>query len=140
MVFCKHGSRCCTYARQVSRFDIHVTVLHANTECRRRFFWNENILWKENIQGHRVTVSLSGKDLIIDTEAVGRYLAQEGNEMPASEEWKCREWKGKELDILWFDKLDHAQVFDSRYNRAILVNVIREYSYMYTRPSNGRIT
>ncbi len=87
-----------------------------------------------------MTVSLSGKDLIVDSEAVGRYLAKEGDEMPASEEWKRLEWKGQGLDILWFEELDHAQVFDSRRNREILVNVIREYSLMKTRPqSNGQI-
>lgn len=119
---------------------MHLVVLHTDTECCRCFFWNENILWKEDIQGHRVTVSLSGKDLIVDTEAVGRYLAQDGNEMPESEEWKCREWKGKGLDILWFDELDHAQVFDSRHNCAILVSVMREYSCIQTRPSYGTVT
>ena len=40
----------------------------------RRFFWSENILWKEDIQNRRVTVVLSGKDLIVDTKAVKAYL------------------------------------------------------------------
>jgi pimeloyl-ACP methyl ester carboxylesterase len=40
----------------------------------RRFFWTENILWKKDIEGRNVTVGLSGRDLIVDTEAVGRYL------------------------------------------------------------------
>lgn len=87
-----------------------------------------------------MTVSLSGKDLIVDSEAVGRYLANEGDETTVSEEWKCLKWRGKGLDILWFEKLDHAQVFDSRQNCEILVNVVREYSLMKTRPqSNGQI-
>jgi pimeloyl-ACP methyl ester carboxylesterase len=41
----------------------------------RHFFWNENVLWKKDLGGRRVTVSLSGRDLIVDTEAVGRYLS-----------------------------------------------------------------
>ncbi len=40
----------------------------------RHFFWSENILWKEDLDGRNVTVSLSGKDLIVNTEAVGRYM------------------------------------------------------------------
>jgi pimeloyl-ACP methyl ester carboxylesterase len=40
----------------------------------RHFFWSENILWKEDLDGRNVTVSLSGKDLIVDTESVGRYM------------------------------------------------------------------
>ena len=94
----------------------------------RTFFWSENCLWKKDMEGHRLTVSLAGEDLIVDTEAVGRYLAQSGDDTPAAGEWKQREWKGKGLDILWFDDLDHAQVFDSRRNCEILVNVIRKYS------------
>jgi hypothetical protein len=41
----------------------------------RHFFWNENVLWKKDVGGRKVTVSLSGRDLIVDTEAVGRYLS-----------------------------------------------------------------
>jgi hypothetical protein len=43
----------------------------------RHFFWNENVLWKEDLEGRRTTVSLSGRDLIVDTEAVGRYLSDQ---------------------------------------------------------------
>ncbi|KAG4442097.1 hypothetical protein IFR05_002434 [Cadophora sp. M221] len=43
----------------------------------RHFFWNENVIWKKDMQGRRITVSLGGKDLIVNTEAVGRYLSEE---------------------------------------------------------------
>ncbi|PVH88146.1 hypothetical protein DL98DRAFT_479348 [Cadophora sp. DSE1049] len=43
----------------------------------RHFFWSENVLWKEDMKGRRLTVSLGGKDLIVNTEAVGRYLSEE---------------------------------------------------------------
>ncbi|KAI9875495.1 MAG: hypothetical protein M1830_008414 [Pleopsidium flavum] len=78
----------------------------------RRFFWSENILWKHDIEGHRVTVALSGKDLIVDSTAVRRYLTEE---------------KSAGLDVLWFKDLDHAQVFDSKRDRDILVGVVRKY-------------
>jgi pimeloyl-ACP methyl ester carboxylesterase len=41
----------------------------------RHFFWNENVLWKKDMGDRRVTVSLGGRDLIVNTEAVGRYLS-----------------------------------------------------------------
>ncbi|ATZ50766.1 hypothetical protein BCIN_06g02520 [Botrytis cinerea B05.10] len=41
----------------------------------RKFFWNENVLWKEDFEGRKVTASMAGRDLIVDTEAVGRYLS-----------------------------------------------------------------
>ena len=82
------------------------------------------------MDGRPVTVCLASRDLIVDTEAVGRYLAQESSGKPTTEEWKQRRWKGDGLDILWFDDLDHAQVFDSRQNYEILAQVVRHYSLM----------
>ena len=74
------------------------------------------------MQGRQVTVSLSGQDLIVDTVAVGRYLADAGGN------WTQQKWQGQGLDVLWFQHLDHAQVFDSRHNRKILTDVVRQYS------------
>ena len=82
------------------------------------------------MDGRQVTVSLASRDLIVDTQAVGRYLAQDANGKPTTEDWKHRKWKGKGLDILWFDDLDHAQVFDSKRNCEILAHVVRQYSLM----------
>ncbi|KAF2466178.1 alpha/beta-hydrolase [Lindgomyces ingoldianus] len=93
----------------------------------RRFFWSENILWKEDIQNHRVTVVLGGKDLIVNTEAVRAYLASNGSASPEKGTWKEGHWKGDKLDVLWFSELDHAQVFDKRSTRATLVDIVRAY-------------
>ena len=41
----------------------------------RHFFWNENVLWEKDMGGRKVTVSLGGRDLIVNTEAVGKYLS-----------------------------------------------------------------
>ncbi|KAL9131537.1 MAG: hypothetical protein Q9217_000551 [Psora testacea] len=92
----------------------------------RHFFWQENSLWKHDIKGRQVSVSLAGKDLIVDTEAVGHYLANDDDS--TSDRWKDQTWKGQGLDILWFEDLDHAQVFDSRANCQILANVVKSYS------------
>lgn len=139
----------------------------------RHFFWNENVLWKKDFGDRRVTVSLGGRDLIVNTEAVGTYLAlpperglsngdanghtnghasdsgilidiedhSEAEEPDSSQqagyvdeesladiqEWKTRPWKGRGIDILWFKDLDHAQVFDKRATRRILISAIRSY-------------
>lgn len=100
----------------------------------RRFFWCENILWKHDIQGKPVTVSLGGKDLIVDTHTVRDYLTGEEGEigMRSVRSEKQSDWKGAEgkkpaLDVLWFANLDHAQVFDSRKNRRRLVEVVMGY-------------
>lgn len=95
----------------------------------RHFFWSENILWKDEIQQRRVTVVLSGRDIIVDTETVGRYLS---GPTPDEGHWKHQQWRGQDLDILWFDHLDHAQVFDSEKHYGILIDVVRDYSLKKT--------
>ncbi|KFY16295.1 hypothetical protein V492_01442 [Pseudogymnoascus sp. VKM F-4246] len=111
----------------------------------RHFFWSENVLWKEDLEGRDVTVSLAGRDLIVNTQAVGQYLAdgsedadEEGDEevpemsedgdLLVQEGWKHRTWRGKGLDILWFDNLDHAQVFDTPTTRRPVLKAIRAYA------------
>ena len=117
----------------------------------RRFFWGENVMWKEDAEdlikeGRRVTVSLGGRDLIVNTEAVGGYLADSGTVRAEGtgkgsghakekeicvngkeDAWKDKEWKGDGLEVLWFDHLDHAQVFDTKATRARLVKVVWKY-------------
>lgn len=79
----------------------------------RHFFWRENILWKEELMTltsagarnedgtHKVTVCLAGKDIIVDAAAVAQYLSDDASSGRGG------------IDVLWFPKLDHAQVFDS---------------------------
>ena len=110
----------------------------ANT-LGRHFFWTDNILWKEDMRDRKVTVVLSGQDLIVNTEAVGRYLAEDvpGYERFLTEDessssqidtWKDLSWKGEGLDVLWFETLDHAQVFEKVRHYRRLVEVVRSYS------------
>ena len=93
-------------------------------------------MWKRDVMDRRVTVTLNGRDLISNTPAVGRYLMQnqelrvvdEGD--PSDVEWMNRQWTGEGIEVLWFEKLDHAQVFDSKSDRRKLVDVVRAYSIM----------
>ncbi|XP_014560332.1 hypothetical protein COCVIDRAFT_89394 [Bipolaris victoriae FI3] len=92
----------------------------------RHFFWAQNILWKEDLRGRDVTVSLGGRDLIVDTQTVGKYL---NNADLKSEDysWKDSEWKGHGMETIWWPTVDHAQVFERKDGRAKLVQVLREY-------------
>jgi pimeloyl-ACP methyl ester carboxylesterase len=120
----------------------------------RHFFWNENVLWKADLQNRNVTVSLAGRDLIVNTEAVARYLTspdskwtEQMDKYPAAatdndnrvgdgrSEFMDRKWVGRGIDVLWFDDLDHAQVFDTAATRRPLVRAIREYSLQGARAS-----
>lgn len=135
----------------------------------RHFFWSENVLWREDLEKFvterkgRCTVALASRDLIVDTETVGRYLIggnhgglghvtrrlQEGGREEKSkpngirqrhtrneqseivavgDEWKKKEWKGRGIEVMWFEDIDHAQVFDTLQTREELINVLDEYS------------
>jgi pimeloyl-ACP methyl ester carboxylesterase len=107
----------------------------------RRFSWIDNIIWKEDLgikaeqdqqDGRNVTVVLSGKDLIVDTETVGQYLmgSSKGQTSDkAARPWKSRPWIGHGLELLWFEQLDHAQVFDFENTRRPVIRTISAYSF-----------
>lgn len=84
----------------------------------RYFFWAQNILFKEDLKGHRVGVVLSGRDQIVDAEQVRRYLTDE--------EGPSARWESKDgmLDVLWYPPLDHAQVLDTPERREPMVAVL----------------
>jgi pimeloyl-ACP methyl ester carboxylesterase len=170
----------------------------------RHFFWSENVIWADDLRGRDVTVSLAGRDLIVNTAAVSRYLAGEvdrqrgesgrgpkGALASPSEEnllvdvaagdvdevgdvksgglegsgaepdaaaaesdvsavvatapapasatdedtvpastvpWKAPPWKPHGLSLLYFETLDHAQVFDKASTRRPLAQACRVYS------------
>ncbi|KAM0330525.1 hypothetical protein ACHAQA_003472 [Verticillium albo-atrum] len=91
----------------------------------RRFFWAENILWKEDIQGHPTTVVLSGRDSIINTTAIGAYLTGAQGWKLDTTGWEDGVWKGDMLEVRWFPELDHGQAFDTKKTRRKLVDVVR---------------
>lgn len=93
----------------------------------RRFIWSDNALWKEDIQGHRVAVLLAGRDAIVDTKAVGAYLTGADDWSLETESWENGVWKGDGLDVLWFQDLDHGEVFSGRRARKRLVDIVRRF-------------
>lgn len=98
----------------------------------RRFFWTENILWKEELSGKRVTAVLAEKDIIVDTNEVGRYLTRDEDVTALMDKrddgWKEKEWTGGTgLEILWLENCDHAQEFYKPRERRKLVEVLLEY-------------
>ena len=48
----------------------------------RHFFWSDNILWKEDLEGRKVGVVLSADDQIVNAREVWRYLTGEKDEEP----------------------------------------------------------
>ncbi|KAG5929777.1 hypothetical protein E4U42_004590 [Claviceps africana] len=117
----------------------------------RHFFWRDNILWREDLFAkppanelqadertpwtrRKVAVSLSGRDLIVDTASVATYLTSKPRFIMtdgAMGEIGEPEKEGKvsldEVDVLIFPNLDHAQSFDWKYARDRIVQLIHAY-------------
>ncbi|KAK1752981.1 hypothetical protein QBC47DRAFT_387488 [Echria macrotheca] len=107
----------------------------------RYFFWRENIIWREelvNIGGkaggkRKAAACLSGKDLIVDTRTVARYLATEGDfaDVPDKDVFdvgRFQDFVGPAgVEILWFPEMDHAQVFENRNESSRVVELVRRY-------------
>jgi hypothetical protein len=102
----------------------------------RTFFWSENILWKEEISDKRVSVFLGGRDLIVDTREVARYLTglygnaeedweEDGSWNGGGDEWAALDGK---LKVVWGEELDHAQIFDSKKRLPGLVDEVLRHS------------
>ncbi|EPS40897.1 hypothetical protein H072_5204 [Dactylellina haptotyla CBS 200.50] len=125
----------------------------AHTLCRR-FFWAENILWKEDLQGRDVVVYLGERDLIVDTASVKKYLTGdwdcerqdgEGGVITTAEFSKAGAWeetdeRGGKLKVVWCEGLDHAQVFDEKVWYTRLVGDIAESSTLGVGDGEGNGT
>ena len=77
----------------------------------RHFFWNENVLWKKDLGGRKLTVSLGGKDLIVNTEAVGRYLS----DIPSKSETRYGNSSDNDALIGFDDTKDYGETKMSSY-------------------------
>ncbi|QPH01371.1 hypothetical protein C2857_005571 [Epichloe festucae Fl1] len=94
----------------------------------RRFFWADNALWKEDLQGHRVGVVLAGRDIVVDTKVVATYLMGSNDTVWDKTDWEHAVWKGGDgLEVLWFGELDHGEAFKHKKTRRRLVRMVRDF-------------
>ena len=104
----------------------------------RAFFWSENILWKEDCEDLTVTVFLAGRDIIAPTGDIRAYLTnREGSHAGT---WAPGDWDEDHVvwrthgsvshpkTVVWCEDLDHAQIFDQRGWRRMLVNEVKRAS------------
>ena len=92
----------------------------------RHFFWQQNIIWKEELvaspcggrEARKAAVCLSGRDLIVDTFMVKQYLLGEGQQSNGPD---------AAVEVLLFPELDHAQVFDDPTCCIRLVSLVKSY-------------
>lgn len=85
----------------------------------RHFFWTENVLWKEELEGKKVGVVLSGEDQIVNAEEVRKYLT--------GQEEMTQRWEKDDLEVLFYPGLDHAMVFDTKERRKPLLAILHRF-------------
>ncbi|KAH6716861.1 hypothetical protein BKA61DRAFT_312703 [Leptodontidium sp. MPI-SDFR-AT-0119] len=109
------------------------TDMGAAHTLAQRFCWPDNILWKEDLRGRRWTIMLSELDIVVAADAIRKYLTRPG-EVKALEddregsEWKTTKWTGGELDVMWLKGLNHAEVFDTKRERKMMIDIALSYS------------
>ncbi|CCM05133.1 uncharacterized protein FIBRA_07341 [Fibroporia radiculosa] len=85
----------------------------------RHFFWVENVLWKEDLDGRENAVVLCGKDQIADADEVRRYLTgTNGSEF---------RWRKDGLEVLYYPHLDHSKEFDTSELRRPMVEILSRF-------------
>ena len=85
----------------------------------RHFFWNECIMWKEDLDGERkVAVVLSEEDQIVDAKEIRMYLTGE----------ESLRWERDGLEVVWYPGLDHATVWDTRERRKPMLEIVRGFT------------
>ncbi|KAI9511086.1 hypothetical protein F5148DRAFT_1274424 [Russula earlei] len=96
----------------------------------RHFFWFESILFREDRGRLPIAVSLAGRDQIVDAPAVHAYLTDGEEQGSTAEEGAAgapSRWAQHGLEVLYFPELDHATVFDTPKDRAVLLEVLRRF-------------
>lgn len=120
---------------------------------KENIVWKEELLGVDRVgaydrttaPGHkrrRVAVCLAGRDLIVDTFAVAQYLAGDEEWLPprGADAALARHASQAEnhttkhgyltqdgIEILWFDDLDHQQVYEQKKTRDKICDVVRRY-------------
>lgn len=93
----------------------------------RTFFWSENILWKNDIVGRRVTIFLSSEDSIVNAPLVYAYLGDGSVKGQQSVKYGAEEIDRGQLSVVFCEDLDHGQIFDIKdWRRRLLDEVHAE--------------
>ncbi|KAH7147026.1 hypothetical protein B0J13DRAFT_664913 [Dactylonectria estremocensis] len=110
-------------------FLLHLPDVAYNFICRKPARANEHLLsyFSSKDMGVSHTVVLAGSDIVIDTKTIGAYLTGADDWILETSHWEDGIWKGDGLDVVWFQDLDHGQVFNTRSRRGRLVDIVRRF-------------
>lgn len=127
------------HPRKASEWQLHyfastdMCIAHSIT---RAFDWTVNVLWKEDMVGRMLAVVLAEQDIIMDTKGMAKHLV--GEELLKTRLCNSKEFdrlrdddrnEGNEVgvNVIWYDGLNHAGVFDHQKDWTPLVEVLWRY-------------
>ena len=116
--------------RSASEHQLHYfacTDMGAAHAVTRRFVWTENVLWKDELATRPYGIVLGGRDIILDGKRCKDYLlaAQSVVQRKLIGTGGRDEFvKTKQIELLWFEDLNHAEVFENLKPRKLLVDMV----------------
>jgi len=112
--------------------------LIVDTEAASRYLTSGNLSRNTSTASSAILVDAEGTHGAEAKPITGQMREVAGEDAEeAAAAWKEGTWKGKGIDMLWFDNLDHAQVFERPATRRPLVRAIRGYCAQEVPRSNG---
>jgi len=98
----------------------------------RRFDWTNNVLWKDDMKGRTITIALASEDIILDPFALHDYLLSDDELAARSHKPRdlLRNHHSSGLDVVWFDGINHSEMFDKAEHWQPLVTVLHSYCRM----------
>ena len=116
-------------------------------------FWGESSLWRGDVdvgRGWRCATLLAGRDIVTDTETLGRWFVRaegrgewwkEDGDVRSEElkNWEALKKKGRGegecgVEVLWFEECNHSEIFDKDEDRKRLLDLMLDYS------RNGKVS
>ncbi|KAK3616996.1 transcription elongation factor spt5 [Elasticomyces elasticus] len=116
--------------KSASEIQLHYfacTDMGAAHAVTRRFIWTENVLWKREMKGRQFGIVLGGRDIIMAARRCRDYILEDFSDHEIDSFQGGEVVRTKEMEMLWFDDLNHAEAFVFREERQRVVDMVWRY-------------
>ncbi|KZT12076.1 uncharacterized protein LAESUDRAFT_733939 [Laetiporus sulphureus 93-53] len=96
----------------------------------RNMFLMDNSLWKDELDGRKVTVAIGGQDLLLDAKKAREYLTGE-----KGEDFR---WQRDGAEVIYRTDIGHEEVLFTEGRRRPMVEALTKYVRMRERENAGK--